>query len=391
LTWADSLTTSYSTVRVALLTNIPVPYRVAVWNHLADLKGGTFVVRFTAAGDPRRTWAVPVEKMHFDWRFLSEGREGTWLPQIRAGASMLGFLVRSRPQSVICGGYNSLAAWLTFAWCKVTRTRFVLWLEATRRDSRRPRRITRWLKRLIVSRADAIAASGKATVEYVRELGAREERIFIAPFGGDHEGFAREAAKVDAAREKERRGWPARLVLYSGRLVRKKGVFVLLESFRLLAAELPDVGLVVVGHGPEQRAMEDWCHRSGLERVYFAGAQEYQRMPYFYAMADVLALPTFSDQWGFVVNEAFACGVPAIVSRVAGVCDDLIVEGETGFTVEPGDVGDLAAKLLRVIRDEPLRLRMSATCRRLIRNYSGEACAEGLLLAATGSPTRVTA
>jgi glycosyltransferase involved in cell wall biosynthesis len=351
---------------------------VPVWNHLAGLTRGALAVRFIGVRDPRRTWAVPVEDMHFDWQLLSEGDEGAWL---RAAASMLRFLVCSRPQSVICGGYNSLAAWLTFVWCKATRTRFVLWLEATKRDSRRPGKITQWLKRRIVSGADAIAASGKATVEYVKDLGAREERIFIAPFGGDSEGFAREAAGIDPVREKQRRGWPSRLVLYSGRLVRQKGVFVLLEAFRRIATEFVDVGLLIVGHGPEQKAMEDFCRRLGLERVYFAGAQEYHRMPYFYALADVLVLPTFSDTWGFVVNEALACGVPAIVSRMAGACDDLIVEGETGFTVEPGDAEDLAAKMRRLLRDEPLRAAMGRNCRELIPRYSAEACAEGLFLA----------
>jgi glycosyltransferase involved in cell wall biosynthesis len=367
---------------LALVTNIPAPYRVPVWNELARLTGGRVWVSFTTAGDPRRTWAVPTQQMHFDWQLLSDGNAGGWLSPFRSGASMLRFLVCSHPQSVICGGYDSLAAWVTFAWCKATRTRFVLWLEATMCDSRRPSWIKRWLKRRIVFGADAIAASGKATVEYVKALGAREERIFIAPFGGDHEGFAREAAAADAAREKEGHGWPSRLVLYSGRLVREKGVFVLLEAFRLLTAEFLDVGLLIVGHGPDRQAMGDDCRRLGLERVYFAGAQEYKRMPYFYALADVLVLPTLSDPWGFVVNEAFACGVPAIVSRVAGACDDLIVEGETGFTVEPGDPQDLAAKMRRLLEDEPLRAAMGRSCREVIRRYSAEACAEGLLLAA---------
>jgi glycosyltransferase involved in cell wall biosynthesis len=382
------LATSHPTIFVVLLTNTPAPYRVPAWNELADLTRGALAVRFFASEDRRRTWAVPAEEMHFDWRFLCQDRRVAWL---RAGASMLGFLARSRPQSVICGGYNSLASWVSFLWCKATRTRFVLWLEATRRDSRLQGEIMQWFRRRIVSGADAIAASGKAAVEYVKDLGAREERIFIAPFGGDYEGFAREAAKVDATREKERRGWPRRLVVYSGRLVREKGVFVLLEAFRRIATALPETGLLIVGHGPEQKAMEDCCRRLGLERVYFAGAQEYKRMPYFYALADVLVLPTFSDPWGFVVNEAFACGVPAIVSHVAGACDDLIVEGETGFTVEPGDPEELAAKMRRLLEDEPLRAAMSQNCRKLIRRYSAEACAEGLLLAATAVPARSTA
>ncbi|MGH9440392.1 MAG: glycosyltransferase family 4 protein, partial [Terriglobia bacterium] len=218
----------------------------------------------------------------------------------------------------------------------------------------------------------------------VRRLGAREERILMAPFGGDYETFGREALKVDSLQEKRGRGFPAKLILYSGRLVRAKGVFVLLEAFRQVAQKFPDAGLLVVGNGPESTAMKELCRRTDLDRVFFEGSQNYQHMPYYYALADVLALPTFSDPWGFVVNEAFACGVPAIVSRVAGACDDLIVDGETGFLVEPGDADGLADRILSLLKDSVLRSRMGANCRKLVANYSADACASGLLAAAMG-------
>jgi glycosyltransferase involved in cell wall biosynthesis len=381
---AESSTRQLASDRsLALLTNIPAPYYVSAWNHLGRLTGGRLAVRFIARGERRRTWKTPVDGMEFAWRFLSRATDPSdFLRSLSASVAMLGFLMDFRPRAVICGGYSSPVAWITFAWCAITRRRFVLWMESNARDHRRPGKLRHWMKRFIVSRADAIAALGKAASEYARQLGAREDRIFIAPFGGDSDFFARQASGVDGDREKWLKGLPPRLVLYSGRLVREKGVFVLLESFRLIAAEFLDVGLLIVGHGPERQAMEDCCRRLGLELVYFAGAQEYKRMPYFYALADVLVLPTFSDPYGYVVAEAFACSVPAIVSRVAGACDDLIVEGETGFTVEPGDPEDLAAKMRRLLQDEPLRAAMGRNCRELIRRYSAEACAQGLFLAA---------
>jgi glycosyltransferase involved in cell wall biosynthesis len=130
--------------------------------------------------------------------------------------------------------------------------------------------------------------------------------------------------------------------------------------------------------------MQDFCRRANLEKVYFLGARQYEEMPYFYALADVLVLPTFSDTWGMVINEAFACGVPAVVSDVAGACDDLIVDGETGFAVKPGDAVELADRILQIVNNPVLRLRMSANCRSVIQKYSAEACAQGLLEAALG-------
>ena len=364
---------------------MPAPYRIPTFNWLAHRTGGRFRVVFIAPGDPRRSWALKVEAMHFESTFLSHSLEGkSPFASVIAAAKTLVLLVRFNPESVICGGYDSFAAWTSFVWCTVTGRRFVLWLESNARDQRTPGRLKDYLKRLIVSHADAIAASGKATAEYVRQLGAREEQVSFAPFGGDNDFFAREAAQVDAAQEKMTRSWPARLVLYSGRLVVQKGVYVVLEAFRSIAQRLPDAGLLIVGHGPELESMQDFCRRNDLARVYFAGPQPYERMPFFYALADVLVLPTFSDAWGFVVNEAFACGVPTIVSHVAGACDDLIVEGETGFALEPGDAEELASKILRLLENPALRARMSSNCRRLIASYSARACAEGLLAAVKG-------
>jgi glycosyltransferase involved in cell wall biosynthesis len=301
-----------------------------------------------------------------------------------AGVKMLIHLCRERPSAVICGGYDSLASWAAFLWCKLCSRLFVLWVDSTARDHRSrgvSGQIRTSLKRVMVSLAHAVAPAGTACGEYMKSLGARPERIFIARLSGDPGAFAREAAQVNARREKLRRRLPRQLVLYSGRLARAKGVFVLLEAFRHISGVLPEAGLLIVGHGPDEAEMMEFCRKANIERVFFEGAQEYNRMPYYYALADVLALPTFSDTWGFVVNEAFACGVPAVVSRAAGACDDLIVDGQTGFAVEPGDARDLADRLVRVLGDASLKLRMAANCRRLIQQYSAEACARALLAA----------
>jgi len=342
-------------------------------------------VWFVTASDSRRNWEVPAKEMDFPWQFLANGSSSNRLAvETKIACRILLQLIRSRPQAIICGGYDSVAAWVCFLWSKIFHCRFVLWLESTARDQRKPGRVKTWLKKLFVSHADGIAAAGKATVEYVKGLGASQEKIFLSPMSTDNEFFAREIAKVHREEEKRKRGYPRHLILYSGRLDRKKGVFTLLEAFARISRELPDVGLLIAGHGPEQKNMEDFCRAANLRYVYFLGAQQYHEMPSAYALADVLVLPTCSDTWGMVVNEAFACGVPVVVSNVAGACDDLIIDGETGFAVNSGDPVELADRILQILRDPALRLHMSANCRSLIRKYSPEACAQGLLDAAQG-------
>jgi glycosyltransferase involved in cell wall biosynthesis len=368
---------------VAVLTAGPAPYYMAALSRLSRLTGDRLAVRYVASSNSKRHWRLPVEDMAFDWDFLGRGVLGTTFSGLGAGAAMLLFLFRRRPSVVISASYDDFAAWVSLVWCSLSGRRLVLWTESNARDVRRSSRIRTWLKRLFVSRSDAVAALGKAAAAYARQLGMPDDRIFIAPFGGDGDSFAREAGAIDRGREKALRGYPSRLILYAGRLVREKGVFVMLEAFRLLVSEFADVGLLFVGDGPARADIEESCRSGPFERVFFAGQQPYERMPYFYALADMLVLPTFSDPYGYVVVEAFACGVPAVVSRVAGVVDDLLVERETGYTVDPGDPVGLAGKIRNLLTDAALLSQMRDACRLQVQPYGVEPCAQALFAAAT--------
>jgi glycosyltransferase involved in cell wall biosynthesis len=326
--------------------------------------------------------------MRFKWRFLSGGASWpAWLRGAQAALAMFGFLVTYHPRIVICGGYDSLAAWVCFLWAKVCRRRFVLWLESNGRTGRKSNVPKRCLKKLFVTLADAIAAAGTATTTYVTALGACAERVYWAPMSMDNDAFARTANVLSREMEGHKSHYPQRLLLYSGRLVEQKGVFVLLDAFARISKQDSDVGLLIAGDGPEREPMQALCRRQQLENVYFLGARKYQEMPYFYELADLLVLPTFHDAWGMVINEAFACGVPVVASEIAGACDDLILEGQTGFTVKARDAAALAERILVILKDPTLRSRMGAQCRWLIQQYSPEATARGLLAAATGQRT----
>src|SRR5208337_2910643 len=89
--------------------------------------------------------------------------------------------------------------------------------------------------------------------------------------------------------------------------------------------------------------------------------------------------------WGLVVNEAMACGLPIIVSNVAGCSADLVEEGWNGCVVPPQDSEKLSLAIDSVVRDAELRQRMSVHSLERIRNYSPEACADGLAAAAIGT------
>ena len=108
------------------------------------------------------------------------------------------------------------------------------------------------------------------------------------------------------------------------------------------------------------------------------------RIPFLqaYAAADVLLLPSDAGEtWGRVVNEAMASGRPAIVSRDVGCCEDLVIEGETGFAFDGGDVDGLAQKMTLYLKDPALAASQGKAAAKHIANYGLKQAADGIIAA----------
>jgi glycosyltransferase involved in cell wall biosynthesis len=105
--------------------------------------------------------------------------------------------------------------------------------------------------------------------------------------------------------------------------------------------------------------------------VTFAGHKSYDEIPSYYSSAKALILPSRSETWGLVVNEAMAAGLPVIVSQRCGCADDLVTEGDNGWVFDPDAPTALTNILLKLDRlsDEQVR-RMGDRSRAIIENWS---------------------
>jgi glycosyltransferase involved in cell wall biosynthesis len=112
--------------------------------------------------------------------------------------------------------------------------------------------------------------------------------------------------------------------------------------------------------------------------VCFPGFAQREDLAVVYSLAEVLVLPTRSDTWGLVVNEAMVCGLPIVVTSVAGCAQDLVEDGWNGYVVPPRDPDRLAAAIRSLAEQPETREQMSARSRERIRHYSPEDCARGL-------------
>jgi glycosyltransferase involved in cell wall biosynthesis len=115
-------------------------------------------------------------------------------------------------------------------------------------------------------------------------------------------------------------------------LSREKNLFHLVEAYHQLDHE--NKSLIFIGDGELKQSLRNYVDELGAGSVYFFGFQNRNEIPKFYAISDVLVLPSIRETWGIVVNEAMCFGLPVIVSRQVGAGIDLVRDGQNGYSVE---------------------------------------------------------
>jgi glycosyltransferase involved in cell wall biosynthesis len=372
--------------RLVVLTEIIAPYRIPVFNALALRAGMDLHVIFLAETDAAlRQWRIYTDEIHFSYEVLPSWRWRKGKHSCLINRGLWSALNRVSPQVIICGGYNYPASWEALFWARRQGARFVLWSESNSQDDRTGRHLLEFLKAYFVGHCDGSVVPGRSAFDYLKSLGSSDASIFTAPNAVDNALFASlaAAARLGANKIREKLKLPSRFILFAGRLVPEKGVFDLLQAYATLeGAVRSQVGLVFAGDGVSQEKLVQRAKGIGPGAVCFPGFAQREDLATLYALADALVLPTHSDPWGLVVNEAMACGLPIIVSAVAGCASDLVEDGWNGYVVPPRDPEKLNHAILALVGQPELRQEMSARSLERIQNYSPEACANGLAAAA---------
>ncbi len=255
--------------------------------------------------------------------------------------------------------------------------------------ARRPR-WKRIVHRVWLSGFDRFLAIGEANRDFYRQAGIPEARIHGCPYIVDNQRFAAAADEMRSRRAELRRRWSippdATCFLFCGKLIGKKRPLDLLQAMRRATKDRDGLHLLVVGDGELMADARILAERDNLP-VTFAGFLNQTEIVGAYVAADCLVLPSDAGEtWGLVVNEAMACGLPAIVSDRVGCGPDLVLDGVTGARFPVGDVGALARRLADYARDPSARRAMGAQAReRVLSRYTLDRAVEGTLAAITAA------
>jgi glycosyltransferase involved in cell wall biosynthesis len=381
---------NFMTRKIVVITEIIAPYRIPVFNALARRDGVDLHVIFLAATDKDlRQWRVYTDEIRFSYEVLPSWRLRAGQIGLLVNRGLRGALEEASPQTIVCGGYNYPSSWIALWWARRRKVRFVLWTESNQRDKRSGRAVVEWLKRYFVGSCDGFVVPGRSSHAYLRSLGVSARSIVTAPNAADSPLFAAlaEEARRHDAEFRTRFGLPQRFILFVGRLVPEKGVFDLIHAYAKLGSDLrSEVGLVFVGNGVSRETLSKLAKPIDPGTICLPGFVHREDLAGFYALAEACVLPTHSDTWGLVVNEAMACGIPIVVAEVAGCVADLVEDGWNGFVVPPSEPDRLCAAISVLLRDPETARQMGRHSAERIQTYSPQACANGLAEAAV-APT----
>ncbi len=305
-----------------------------------------------------------------------------------------GVLEQFNPEAVVVPGWGYRGALLAIKWGLTHRVPVICMSESTEWDEvRNP--VKEWVKRRIIRLFSSALVGGTPHKEYMVKLGMPAERVFLGYDAVDNGFFAGKSEEL-GARSLELGDEKKPYFLASARFIQKKNLPRLLRAYVRYREKVEErwasVGnlaawnLILLGDGARRSELENLRSELGLEDcVQMPGFKQYEELPKFYAKAGAFIHSSTTEQWGLVVNEAMASGLPVLVSNRCGCVADLVKDGENGWTFDPYDEEQLANLMLMISSDDEMRLKMGIRSQAIIGEWGPDCFASGVKAAVEAS------
>ena len=282
------------------------------------------------------------------------------------------------PDVVVIMSWMNPTWWATVFSCVARRIPFLFMTDANAQLE--PLR-SKWkirAKRLVLGNflfrlASGFLYGGTANQQLYQYYGVPEDKLIPFAYSWGYESYLEISENLKSQRPHlmEEMGIPENsfVILFVGRLSNGKGLSNLMEAFD--HAQIPNKALLLVGDGELKGELEEYVAENNLDSVYFAGFQQRDNIPKFYAISDVLVLPSHRETWGIVVSEAMCFRLPLIVSDQVGAGPDMVEEGRNGYVIPAADSKALTHCLetLAVLPEEE-RSTMGLRSRQIISEWT---------------------
>lgn len=352
-------------MKVLYTTEMTTPYRVDFFNELSRHCNLTVAIERKEAKWRNSEWLKPTETK-FNIKYLKSikiGNKTVFCP------SILKILKEQKFDIIVVGGYSTPTGMLLIEYLKIKKIPFILNSDGglIKKDSK----LKYMIKKHFISSARAWLSTGEETNKYLEYYGAKKEHIYRYPFTSIMKKDILKQNVSDEEKDKIKKELginEKRVIISVGQFIHRKGFDVLIQAIKNISK---DVGVYIIGGEPTEEYIK-MKEELMLNNLHFIGFKQKEELNKYYKAADVFAFPTREDIWGLVINEAMAFGLPIITTDkcVAGV--ELVKDKENGYIVPVNDIKKLEEKIVEIIENSDLRIKMSKNNINKIENYTIE-------------------
>ncbi|MEN3363319.1 MAG: hypothetical protein V7606_593 [Burkholderiales bacterium] len=368
--------------KIAVVANKVTPYRTPVFERLARMPEVSLQVIFCCEREPNRLWDLT--ELNFNHTVLRQRFTTVKQRYIHNNPDVFVALGRFSPHVVVTTGFNPTHLYaFAYAWMK--RATHVPFTDGTDKSEKTLSGVHKAIRRFVFARSAAFVGASAGSRRLYESYGIPGDHCFQSCLAIDNDAYA-------PVPQQEERQFD---FLFCGRIEPVKNPLFALNVARETAVKLGRrVSIQFVGDGSQR---EDVARAAMLQphlvEATFQGFAHQSELPSLYHSARLFLFPTLWDPWGVVVNEACAAGLPVIASPDAGVSGELVRDRENGFVCDL-DVERWASRASSLLSDEASWQSQSERSLALVREYSYDAAAKGLLAAcqyavSTGTRGRV--
>ena len=374
-----------TTMRTAVLLNFIAPYRRPFLEQLQAQLGDLRILLSTPM-EANREWKpdwgaldVIVQKTLTIATKLVRSSGIRQQVYLHLSLDTLPLLFRFNPELLISGEFGMRSLQAAVYRTLFRRCRLIIWATLSEHTEKDWGIVRRTLRRFILGCSDAVLVNGQSGARYIATLNSGIPVITMWQPASIVQ-FARSPINRDPA--------SARRLIYSGRLIRLKGVLEAQAMIARWADCHPEttVEMIWAGDGDMRGALERTVVPANFQQV-FCGNVDYDELARLYATSGALILPTMLDEWGLVVNEALASGIPVLGSVYSQAVEELVTDGSNGWLFDPLHPASLtrALDLLFTVSPDTLA-EMRGCARRVGLAITPERAAEQLVIAVHALP-----
>lgn len=337
-------------VKIAIIHNIVTPYRLELFEKLSKHKYiDELNVFYCLERYNDRNWNLKYDA-EYQYKILP-GYTFTF-PIIKLpcsiNPSIFNEIRNNNYDAIIVCGFTDMTTQLAYISCKINHVPIILWSELSGIYLFKYHALYNPIIRFFAKNSDALLVPGTQSKKYHEKMGASSDKIFISPNTNNEQRYI---DKIKRYKEnsslvyKELSITTTKNIIFVGRFIKRKSVEYLIKSFINVKAEIDDLGLILVGDGPEKKNLQALCKDSRVKDVYFTGFVSEEEKIKYYSISNLFVLPSLWDIHPLVLPEAMACSLPIISTKgVASACD-IVIDGENGYIINTKDVEQLSSAI----------------------------------------------